>query len=242
MDDREPLAELRSLVARGDHAGLVATLSRAPSPADSLQLVGDGLLAAVRDGTEGSADLAQECVSALRERSWAGDQELAQVLEAALGIGPAPVLRPLPVDLEELSMILEGDPVQGGGRIDLRTGEVWPQPTIEYAVEVGEIDEDDDDPERWLWVECEGSRDGYRDMERFIDDLDDSQLAHRLVRAISGRGAFRRFKDTLSERPELMMQWFAFSNDRQRGRARRWLATEGYMPASPEAPAEPLRP
>ncbi len=61
-------------------------------------------------------------------------------------------------------MILEGDPVHGGGRIDLRTGEVWPQSAIEYAEEVGEIDEDDD-PDRWLWVHCEGSHDGYRDME-----------------------------------------------------------------------------
>ena len=51
------------------------------------------------------------------------------------------MLRPLPVDLEELAMILEGDPVHGGGRIDLRTGEVWPQSAIEYAEEVGEIDE-----------------------------------------------------------------------------------------------------
>jgi hypothetical protein len=233
VDDRERLAELRSLVVRGDHAGLVATLSRAPSPADSLQLIGDGLLAAVRDGTEGSADLAQECVNALGERRWAGDQELAQVLDAALGNGPTPMFRLLPVDLEELSMILEGDPVQGGGRIDLRTGEVWPQPAIEYATEAGEIDEDDDDPERWLWVECEGSHDGYRDMEWFIDDLDDAQLADRLVRAISGRGAFGRFKDTLSERPELMTRWLAFSNDRQRGRARSWLATEGYLPTRP---------
>jgi hypothetical protein len=233
VDHREHLAELRSLVVRGDHAGLVATLSRAPSPTDSLQLIGDGLLAAVRDGTEGSADLAQECVTALRERRWAGDQELAQVLDAALGNGPTPMLRLLPVDLEELSMILEGDPVQGGGRIDLRTGEVWPQPAIEYAAEASEIDEDDDDPERWMWVECEGSHDGYRDMGWFIDDLDDPQLADRLVRAISGRGAFRRFKDTLSERPELMARWLAFSNDRQRGRARSWLATEGYLPTRP---------
>lgn len=40
---------------------------------------------------------------------------------AALGAIPTPMLRPLPVDLEELASILEGDPVYGGGRIDLET-------------------------------------------------------------------------------------------------------------------------
>lgn len=229
MDDREALTELRSLVVRGEHAGLVAALGGAPLPGDSLQLIGDGLLAAVRDVAEGSAGLARECVTALRERRWAGDQELAELLDAALGNGPTPKLRPLPVDLEELSMILEGDPVHGGGRIDLRTGVVWPQPAIGYAEEVGEIDEEDDDPERWLWVASEGSRAGYRDMEWFIADLDDPQFADRLGRAISGRGAFRRFKDTLSDHPELMTRWFAFSDDRHRGRARSWLADEGYV-------------
>ena len=232
MDDREALTELRSIVVRGDHAGLVATLNRAPSSVDSMQLIGDGLLAAVRDGTEGSADLARECVQALGERRWLGDHELAEALAAALGEGPTPMLRALPVDLEELSAVLEGDPVHGGGRIDLGTGEVWPQSAIEYAEEIDEIGEIDDDPERWLWVECEGSHAGYRDMEWFIDEVDDPQLAQRLDNAISGRGAFRRFKDVLLDRPELMTRWFAFSNDRQRGRARHWLAAEGYAPTS----------
>lgn len=233
MDDREALTQLRSIVVRGDHAELVAALRHEPWPDDSLQLIGDGLVAAVRDSADGSAGLAQACVNALRERQWAGDHELADFIDAALGIGPTPMLRPLPVDLEELSMILEGDPVQGGGRIDLRTGQVWPQSAIEYAEEVGEIDEDDDDLERWLWVECEGSHDGYRDMEWFIADLDDPEFAHQLAIAISGRGAFRRFKDVLFDRPDLMSRWYAFSNDRQRGRARSWLATEGYTPTRP---------
>jgi hypothetical protein len=38
----------------------------------------------------------------------------------------APGLRPLPVDLEDLSGILGGDPRQEGGYIDVETGEVWP--------------------------------------------------------------------------------------------------------------------
>jgi len=142
------------------------------------------------------------------------------------------------VDLDELAMILEGEPVQGGGRVDLVTGEVWPQSALEYAEETGEPEEDDD-PDRWLWVDCEGSRRSYQDMLGFIERIDDANLADRLARAISGRGAFRQFKDTLFDRPELMTQRHAFSGDRQRGRARRWLAPEGYTPRRVSAGAEP---
>lgn len=56
-------------------------------------------------------------------------------------------------------MQASGDPLNGGGRIDLKTGEVWPQPAIEYARDSGEEDEDSAaDPELSLWVHCEGSR------------------------------------------------------------------------------------
>lgn len=228
MDQREALTLLRSLVARGDGAGLVAALSQEPWPNDSLQLIGDGLDAALRDGTQGSAELAVECASALVERDWDGDLELADALEAALGRGPLRLLRPVPVDLEELATILEGNPVQGGGRVDLVTGEVWPQSALDYAEEVGELE--DDDLGRWLWVECEGSRAAYQDMVRFIEAVDDANLADRLAQAISGRGAFRRFKNMLLDHPELMTRWYSFSDDRQRGRARRWLAAAGYTP------------
>lgn len=93
MDDRDAPTRLRSLVYLGDGIGLVAALSQEPWPANSLQLIGDGLLAAVRDRTDGSIDLARECVNALRERRWDGDQELAEALDAALGAGPTPMLR-----------------------------------------------------------------------------------------------------------------------------------------------------
>lgn len=59
------MTQLRSLVARGDGAGLVAVLSGAPWPAYSLQLIGDGVVAAVRSRTDGSVELARECVIAL---------------------------------------------------------------------------------------------------------------------------------------------------------------------------------
>lgn len=70
MEDRGALTQLRSLLARGDGAGVVAALSRAPWPNDSLQLIGDGLVAAVLTGANGSIELARGCVIALGERRW----------------------------------------------------------------------------------------------------------------------------------------------------------------------------
>ena len=197
-------------------------------PGDALQLMGDAVLVVARGHDIEPA--ARRCILELRDRGWDGDDELAAQVESAFGWGPAPLLRSLPVDLAELSEVLEGDPVMGGGRIDLRTGEVWPQPALDYAAETGE-DDGEDDVGRWLWVECEGSRGGYRDMELFIDTVEDEILADRLARSIQGRGAFRRFKDVLADRPDALDRWHGFTEDRRRGRARAWLAAEGYTPA-----------
>ena len=226
---------MRGAVYRGDADCLVRMLQTDAWPDHALQLIGDGLLGVLSARAEGSEGAARRCVVALRQRDWEGDADLAADLDAALGSGPAPPLRPLPVDLEELAGVLEGDPVEGGGRIDLRTGVVWPQPALEYAEETGALDEDDEG--RWLWVECVGSRAGYRDMQLFIDAVDDPDRADRLGIAIEGRGAFRRFRDVLARWPELLDRWYAFSEDRQRGRARAWLAAQGYAPTPRQSQA-----
>ena len=96
-------------------------------------------------------------------------------------------------------------------------------------METGEEDEDTaDDPERWLAVHGEGSREGYRDMELFIASVEDPGRAERLAIAIRGRGAFRRFKDELACWPGELERWHALSDERQRGRARSSLAASGY--------------
>ena len=230
MQPEERRAQLRGAVYRADAAAVVAVLRAGSWPPDALQLIGDGLSSAVGQGVvPGAAALARACVTELRDRGWDGDDELADQLDGLLGTGPAPLLRALPVDLEELDGVLEGDPGSGSGRLDLLTGEVWPAAAIEYARETGEEDEDTgDDPDRWLWVHNTGSRAGYRDMVEFIDTVTDPERADRLGIAIQGRGAFRRFKDTLSRWPGELDRWYGFSDDRQRGRARVWLADQGY--------------
>lgn len=229
--DKEALAALRGAVyRRNGRAVLEALTCRALEGA--LQLAGDGLLASLAQGLVEAAEPAASCARALRERDDPGDGELAAELEAALGVGPPSSLRPLPVDLDQLSSVLEGDPLYGGGRIDLESGEVWPA-----SLELDEEDEEEmEDEERWLYVECRGSREGYRDMEEFIETVADPHLAELLDVTISGPGVFRRFKDVLARRPEELERWYAFSEDRRLGRARVWLAVEGYRPDVPSSP------
>lgn len=236
MQARERRKRLRGVIAQGDGRSVVELLRLEPLSTDTLQLIGDGLSIALTQTVDGATELVPQCVAALLDRGWDGDSELADQLSSRLDAGPTPLLRALPVDLDELSMVLEGDPIQGGGRIDLRSGEVWPQSAIEYAVEVGEEDEDDVDDEAWLWVDCQGSRAGYRDMERFIAGIEDPEITADLGRALAGRGAFGRFKRQLTRWPVLEDQWHSYSEERQRGRARAWLVDQGYAAVPPHAP------
>ncbi len=115
-------------VFRGDGSAVVEVI-RGRLPHEALQSVGDGLLDAVAQGVpqDVRSELAAQCAAALRERAWTGDEELADQLLAILNQGATPMLRPLPVDLDQLADLLEGDPRQGGGRIDLETGDCWPE-------------------------------------------------------------------------------------------------------------------
>ena len=224
--ERRPLAELRSAIARRDGPAVVSALDLLDLR-NVAQLAGEGLLVALAQDVPGANDLARRCTSSLQDRDWEGDHDLAALLVAALGEAPEVNLRRVPVELDELAFILEGDGRSGDGRIDLVTGEVWTGSAIDYAEERGEDLPQADDPDRWLYVGSEGSRDGYRDMEDFIAGLDDADRADLLSVAISGHGAFRRFRDVIERWPEDKERFFCFSEERQRGRARSWLAMAG---------------
>jgi Uncharacterised protein family (UPF0158)/Nucleotidyltransferase domain len=63
-------------------------------------------------------------------------------------------------------------------------------------------------------------------MEDFIGRVRDLRARDLLERAIAGRGAFRRFKDTLLDFQDLRAVWFAFHDARMERRAIQWLADE----------------
>jgi hypothetical protein len=225
--ERAQLQLLRSAVARGDGAELVALVGDSV-PLEVLQLVGDGLVVAIAGGTSGARELADGCAEALRMRGWPGDEELADELEARLGRRTPVPAKALPVDLDELSGLLDTGLGEEGGAVDLVTGEVWAAAAIEYADESDDEAPDLDDADRWLFVAPEGSAAGYSDMEDFIATVDDPARADLLAVAIQGKGAFRRFKDAVARWPDDEERWYRFTEERRRGRARRWLAEAGY--------------
>lgn len=63
----------------------------------------------------------------------------------------------------------------------------------------------------------------YHIMEEFIWDLDDEQQQNELENAISGRGAFRYFRD-LVDRFELTQKWYDFREAAYEKIAREWCA------------------
>ena len=168
--------------------------------------------------------------------------ERSMFLLAMLGLAQAPALRDLPIDLDDLSLALEGDPLLTGGRLDLRTGDVQqigPLYESDFFDEIGEPDDGEvgEADDRWLRFDSLGSRPGFRDMAEFLETVADEHLATRLDRALGGRGAFRRFKDELADVPDELARFRRFTDDRRRGRARQWLAGSGLRPT---VPAEPV--
>lgn len=83
---------------------------------------------------------------------------------------------------------------------------------------------DDDPPPGWVAVASTTPGDSYRDMSDFTRGVQHRRAAALLDRAIDGRGAFRRFKNTLFEFPEVRDQWYRFRDARSRRRALDWLA------------------
>jgi hypothetical protein len=133
------------------------------------------------------------------------------------------MLDPESVDLDELRMALEDHTPDTTWWIHPGDGQIQPlldhQPAMDGWREIGSV----------------GSHEGYRDMAEFVAGVHHRRAAELLDRAIAGRGAFRRFKDTLFEFPELREQWFRFRDARSRRRALRWLADEELIDSTAAA-------
>ena len=97
----------------------------------------------------------------------------------------------------------------------------------------------------YVHLDPASSREQYRWMERFVASVKDDALRERLILAIDGKGAFRRFKDVLLSYPVERDRWFSCRSNLLHIYIDGWLAAHdiviGEAPpwGAPEQPPEP---
>lgn len=116
--------------------------------------------------------------------------------------------------------------------LDRETGRVYLRGEDGLA---GEADEEEDvralkaidagDP-RYLALPGKFDFDEYRHLERFIAGLEDARIADQLWRAIKGKGAFRRFKDT-ANRLGVLQEWYDYLQRAQESFMLEWAELNG---------------
>lgn len=122
------------------------------------------------------------------------------------------------IDLSELASALEDHSDELEWYIDSTTGEILPR-SDDIDEEMHEHLEHRD----LVYIDSVPSDESYQDLVDFSARVRDPRARDLLSRAIEGRGAFRRFKDTLFEFPDLRKAWFAFHDIRMERRAIEWL-------------------
>lgn len=111
--------------------------------------------------------------------------------------------------------------------LDPRTGQVvfWTSNTGidgENPVEMDKLD--------LIPIDPIPSRVWFQDMPDFAEGISDGPAGRRLVTALQGRGAFRRFRTQLSEDlPQLISPWHALRDARAQRRAVDWLRDQGLI-------------
>src|SRR3990170_4282942 len=137
------------------------------------------------------------------------------------------------IDLGSLCEALDDHSYESSWWLDPETGE------IELRSDSFVDAEEDEDPESrgLIAIEPVPSHESYRHMEDFVERVHDPRARDLLARAIAGRGAFRRFKDTLFDFPELRQAWFKFHDARMERRALDWLPPPGGGASAAAGPA-----
>ena len=101
------------------------------------------------------------------------------------------------------------------------------------------------EPSQFLKLEPATSREQYRWMERFVATVTEGELRDRLLVAIDGKGAFRRFKDVLIGYPAERERWFGYRSTLLRHYISDWFGERDDCPQPPsewteaELPPEP---
>ena len=148
------------------------------------------------------------------------------------------MLDPEEVDLADLALALEDHSREHSWWLDPDTGRLEPH----FLDDFGEVALDEDQAGRLIGVEPLPPAVGYADMQDFVAHVREPRTREMLERAIAGKGAFRRFKDSLLDHDELRRAWFEFHDARGERRAIEWLLDRGLVEPAGAAAAIARRP
>ncbi len=126
----------------------------------------------------------------------------------------------VPIAWEALEDAFENNAPEVHSYIHLETGEVIR--IVDGVADPSMHSRIMSDPQH-LRIDPVSSREQYRWMERFIATVDEGALRDKLVAAIDGKGAFRRFKDVLMNHPVDRERWFTFRSERLKACMEAWL-------------------
>lgn len=195
----------------------------------ALQQAGTALMRAYRANKSLRKRIAvplEQIRTGLMQRGWTGDEILASEI-AALLTRTERRGRTLAVDFEDLVDVMRNAGDEPGGYLHLDTGEAihaFLRHGSRYwgdSAEDGEGGTQDDD--LWLYIDHDSDSE-WQDMADFAAQAGEHETI--LSVAIRGRGAFRRFNDTVRDL-HLWDRWSAFSDERAWGRARAVLHQQG---------------
>ena len=141
-------------------------------------------------------------------------------------------MRVVPINWTDLETAFERNSPETESFLDLRSGEVVTvtQGAIDYAEQRTRVQSGGDS---FLRIEPAASREQYKWMERFVSHVTDEALRERLIIAIDGKGAFRRFKDVLLNYPVERERWFSYRADLLHWHMQKWLEKEQLSPKEP---------
>ena len=159
-------------------------------------------------------------------------------------------MKKLKVDINELAFTMEiSDEFDNAIFFDTETGEVvsipnelmsavesdddealqdlpdWGKDLIEIAENIVR-----DESGRYVDIPRKPSYEAYDLMVEFARSVTNSNLKEKLEIALDGKGAFRRFKNVISDYPDEEMRWFAFKDKRMHEEVIEWLNDLGIEP------------
>jgi hypothetical protein len=132
------------------------------------------------------------------------------------------MMQPITINWSDLEIAFERNSPEQESFLDLENGDL-------LSIAEGEPDAAArrarvaNNPDRYLRVDPASSREQYRWMERFVGAVADLALRERLLVAIDGKGAFRRFKDVLLAFPAERERWFAYRSELLHFHIQTWL-------------------